>query len=139
MESRVADESNLLRILPLNAKNRGGGPHGKEKGNFDWFLEAKLHLCDESFAVNVQMLFFLEVDHTLLLFGFSLPFEGQFVIFQREGLAGFCPAFCSATVEVDFQNHMYHFEAINWIGTHWRGTRRRSPVKGVNSVINFCL
>ena len=34
---------------------------------------------------------------------------------------------------------LYHFKKINWIGTHWRGTRRRSPVEGVNSVIKFCF
>ena len=40
---------------------------------------------------------------------------------------------------IDSRNILYHFKAINWIGTHWRVTRRRSPVKGVNSVNNFCV
>ena len=40
--------------------------------------------------------------------------------------------------EVDSRTILYHFKEINWIGTHWRGTRRRSPVEGVKSVINFC-
>ena len=41
--------------------------------------------------------------------------------------------------EVDSRTILYHFKEINWIGTHWRGTQRRSPVEGVNSIINFCL
>jgi hypothetical protein len=36
-------------------------------------------------------------------------------------------------------NPLYHFRRFNWIGTHWRGTRRRSPVKGVNSVNKFSI
>ena len=43
-----------------------------------------------------------------------------------------------AVAEVDSRTILYHLKDINWIGTHWRGTRRRSLVKRVNSVINFC-
>ena len=50
-----------------------------------------------------------------------------------------CPAFCFCKCWGWCQNPLYHFKAINWIVTHWRGTRRRSPMEGVNSVINFYL
>ena len=45
------------------------------------------------------------------------------------------------TTEIDLQSPepFVPFLEINWIGSYWRGTWRRSPVEGVNSVINFCL
>ena len=85
----------------------------------------------------------LYVKSTILCYDLaSFPFEVHFVISRRGGLEGFvqhsvysCWSWCFR----DSITILYHFKTINWIGTHWRGTRRRSPVKGVNSVINFCL
>ena len=59
--------------------------------------------------------------------------------FHKSGLIDFCKTFCLQLLKLIPEPFLYHSKEINWIGTHWRGTRRRSPVKGVNSVINFCF
>ena len=87
------------------------------------------------------MLFLLKstiLSYTWLL----LTVEVQFCNFQRGGLKDFTVSVqhsISAVAEVVSRTILYHFKAINWIGTHWRGAQRCSLVEGVNSVINFCL
>ena len=81
----------------------------------------------------------LYVKSTILYYDLaSLPFEGQFVISRGEVLKTLY-SILFTVVEVNPRTILYHFKEINWIGTHWRGTQRHSPVKGVNFVINFCL
>ena len=75
--------------------------------------------------------------HSLSYFGFLFLTKAD-CNFQRKVLK-ILYNILFTVAEVVSKTILYHFKEINWIGTHWRGTRRCSPVKGVNSVINFCL
>ena len=69
----------------------------------------------------------------LVILGFFSLLKSSFVTFREEVLK-------TLLLMSNFlwlvQNHLYHSRTINWIGSYWRGTWRRSPVEGVNSVIN---
>ena len=75
--------------------------------------------------------------HSLSYFGFLFLMKAD-CNFQRKVLKTLYNILFTVA-EVVSRIILYHFKAINWIGSHWRGTQRRIPVEGVNSVINFCL
>ena len=82
--------------------------------------------------MSIQPLWLTYFIEILLVLEFQLT-KNYFGMFSYK--AHFRPQISSN--ELFPEPFLYHFKEINWIDTHWRGTRRRSPVKGVNSVINF--
>ena len=71
-----------------------------------------------------------------VLLGFSLLLKAHLYDSREEVLQTFVH-----TAKIDLQSQEpfvpFFLKSINWIGTLWRGTRRRSPVEGVKSIINF--
>ena len=91
-----------------------------------WGVAAK---CPDAISFEVDILYY-----NLAFFAF----RRLIVISKREVLKTSYSIMFTVS-EVDSITILYHIKEINWIGTHWRGTRRRSPMEGVNFIINFYL
>jgi hypothetical protein len=66
--------------------------------------ERTLERTEESSVVICPDVVIVKVDCISVIIWLFFALEGQFVIFQREGLAGFCSTFCSAIAEIDLQS-----------------------------------
>ena len=106
-----------------------------------WRLYTETENRKRIIAVYSRLLFICKVDFTVSWFSFlclwrlNCNCQKRGVLRALHSILLCCRSWCSELPGTS----LYHFETINWIGTHWRGTRRRSPVKGVNSVNNFCV
>ena len=85
--------------------------------------------CPDAILSEVNILYY-----DLAFFSFR-----RLIVISRREVLKTLYSIMFTVVEVDSRTILYHLKEINWIGTHWRGTRRRSLVEGVKSIINFCL
>ena len=131
-------ESNRLLIPPAELLNRGGQPLRRGRIVF-WSAEYRFSVM-RSLEIIVAAKcpdVVLQKSTFFVIFQLSLSLNAD-CNFERKVLK-IMYSILFTVAEVVSRTILYHFKKINWIGTHWRETQRRSPVEGVNSVINFCL
>ena len=116
---------------------KGGSDCWRHRASF-FCYEKLAERSTESFAVKSSDTVAGEVDILYYNFIFLCLVKAN-CNFPEERSWRFCTTSYLQLMKLIPEPFLYHFIEINWIDTHWRGTRRCSPVKGVNSVINFCL